>query len=175
MSAQTQRRTNTRRRAMSADHALTRAQERMNSKIDAALNAGIAGQLQKKSMNVTLKLASGSSVRLVSSDGVPTREGTHYYSKLGIDPPAIFPYEQGLLNGKYVVGFDGKKKLVRRMGADGLQVTPMGVNYFKYNRDSYKVEFPTRLARPASNAKGKRTGWVLDKETFTSSKFKGNF
>ena len=151
---------------MSADHALTRAQERMNSKIDVAVNAGITGQLQKKSMNVTLKLASGSSVRLVSSDGVPTREGTHYYSKLGIDPPAIFPYEQGLLNGKYVVGFDGKKKLVRRMGADGLQVTPMGVNYFKYNRDSYKVEFPTRLARPASNAKGKRTGWVLDKETF---------
>ncbi len=55
MSAQTQRGTNTRRRAMSADHALTRAQERMNSKIDAAVNAGITGQLQK-SMNVTLKL-----------------------------------------------------------------------------------------------------------------------
>ena len=146
---------------MSADHALTRAQERMNSKIDVAVNAGITGQLQKKTMNVTLKLVSGSSVRLVSSDGVPTREGTHYYSKLGIDPPAIFPYEQGLVSSKYVVGFDGNKKLVRRMGADGWQVTSMGVNYFKYNRDEYKVEFPTRLARP-----GKRTGWVLDKETF---------
>ena len=103
MSAQTQRRTNTRRRAMSADHALTRAQERVNSKIDAAVNAGITGQLQKKSMNVTLKLASGSSVRLVSSDGVPTREGNYYYSKLAIDPPAIFPYEQGLHNNKYIV------------------------------------------------------------------------
>jgi len=103
---------------MSADQALTRAQERMNSNIDAAVDTGIIAQLQK-SMNVTLKLASGRSVRLVSADGVPTREGTHYYSKLGIDPPAIFPYEQSLLNGKWVVGFDGKKKMVRRMGADG--------------------------------------------------------
>ena len=100
MSAQTQRRTKTRRRAMSADHALTRAQERMNSNIDAAVNAGITGQLQKN-MNVTLKLASGRSVRLVSADGVPTREGIHYYSKLGIDPPAIFPYEQRLKNQKW--------------------------------------------------------------------------
>ena len=121
MSAQTQRRTNTRRRAMSANHALTRAQERMNSNIDAAVNTGITGQLQK-SMNVTLKLASGRSVRLVSSDGVPTREGTYYYSKLGIEVPAIFPYEQGLLNGKWVVGFDGRKKLVRRMGAGSWRV-----------------------------------------------------
>ena len=103
---------------MSADQALTRAQERMNSNINAAVNAGITGQLQK-SMNITLKLASGRSVRLVSADGVPTREGTYYYSKLGIDPPAIFPYEQGLLSGKWVVGFDGHKKMVRRMGADG--------------------------------------------------------
>ena len=124
MSAQTQRRTNTRRRAMSANHALTRAQERMNSNIDAAVNTGMTGQLQK-SMNVTLKLASGKSVRLVSADGVPTREGAHYYSKLGIEVPAIFPYEHGLVNSKWVVGFDGKKKMVRRMRADGSwKVTP---------------------------------------------------
>ena len=61
---------------MSADQALTRAQERMNSNIDAAVDTGITAQLQK-SMNVTLRLASGRSVRLVSTDGVPTREGTH--------------------------------------------------------------------------------------------------
>ena len=86
----------------------------MNSNIDAAVDTGITAQLQK-SMNVTLRLASGRSVRLVSADGVPTREGAHYYSKLAIDPPAIFPYEQGLHHGKWVVGFDGKKKMVRRM------------------------------------------------------------
>ena len=105
---------------MSADQALTRAQERMNSNIDAAVDLGVTAQLQK-TMNVTLKLTSGKSVRLVSADGVPTREGTHYYSKLGIDPPAIFPYEQGLLNGKWVVGFDGKKNGATYGGRWGLE------------------------------------------------------
>ena len=165
MSAQTQRRTNTRRRAMSADHALTRAQERMNSNIDAAVDTGIAAQLQK-SMNVTLKLASGRSVRLVNADGVPTREGTHYYSKLAIDPPAIFPYEQGLHHGKWVVGFDGKKKMVRRMGADGWQVTPMGVNYFKYNRDSYKLNFLSAwLVRSVMLRASERVGYLIKRHS----------
>jgi len=100
---------------MSADQALTRAQERMNSDIDAAVDSGVAAQLQK-SMNVTLKLTSGRSVRLVSPDGVPTREGAHYYSKIAIDPPAIFPYEQGLLNGKMVSGWSAS--MARRRWCD---------------------------------------------------------
>ena len=64
MSAQNEQRANIRvrdagaRRAMSADQALTRAQERKNSKIDAAIAAGRVAQLQK-SMNVTLKLTIG--------------------------------------------------------------------------------------------------------------------
>ena len=115
MSAQTQQRANTRvratgaRRAMSADQALTRAQERKNSKIDAAITAGRVAQLQK-SMNVTLKLTSGGSMRLVSADGTVSPEGRHYYSKLGVEPPSIFPYEQGLEAGKWIRAFDGKKK-----------------------------------------------------------------
>ena len=94
MSAQTQQRANTRvratgaRRAMSADQALTRAQERKNSKTDAAITAGKVAQLQK-SMNVTLKLTSGGSMRLVSADGTVSPEGRHYYSKLGVEPPSI--------------------------------------------------------------------------------------
>ena len=75
---------------MSADQALTRAQERKNSKIDAAITAGRVAQLQK-SMNVTLKLTSGGSMRLVSADGTVSPEGRHYYSKLGVEPPSIFP------------------------------------------------------------------------------------
>ena len=72
---------------MSADQALTRAQERKNSKIDAAITAGRVAQLQK-SMNVTLKLTSGGSMRLVSADGTASPEGRHYYSKLGVEPPS---------------------------------------------------------------------------------------
>ena len=105
---------------MTADQALTRAQERKNSKIDAAIAAGKMAQLQK-SMNVTLKLTSGGSMRLVSADGTVSPEGRHYYSKLGVEPPSIFPYEQGLEAGKWIKPFVGKKKMVRRM-----RVEPMG-------------------------------------------------
>ena len=133
---------------MSADQALTRAQERKNFKIDAAIAAGRVAQLQK-SMNVTLKLTSGGSMRLVSADGTVSPEGRHYYSKLGVEPPSIFPYEQGLEGGKWIRTFDGNKKLVQRMGSDGWErPTSLGIHYFTYNRDEYKIEDPTRLARP---------------------------
>ena len=58
---------------MSADQALTRAQERKNSKIDAAITAGRVAQLQK-SMSVTLKLTTGGSIKLVSADGTVSAE-----------------------------------------------------------------------------------------------------
>ena len=140
---------------MSADQASTRAQERKNSKIDAAITDGRVAHLQK-SMNVTLKLTSGGSMKLVSADGTVSPEGRHYYSKLGVEPPSIFPYEQGLEAGKWIKTFDGKKKMVRRMTPDGWQPTPLGIQYFKYNRDEYKIEYPTRLARPTTNRKGAR-------------------
>ena len=79
---------------MSADQALTRAQERMNSNIDAAVNAGSTGQLQK-SMNVALKLASGKSVRLVSADGVPTREGGSLLLQTWHRPSSDIPVRAG--------------------------------------------------------------------------------
>ena len=151
---------------MSADQALTRAQERNNSKIDAAIAAGRVAQLQK-SMNVTLKLTSGGSMRLVSADGTVSPEGRHYYSKLGVEPPSIFPYEQGLEAGKWMRAFDGKKKMVRRMTADGWVPTAIGLQYFKYNRDEYEIEYPTRLARPIGNKNRGRQEWQLDQETFT--------
>ena len=173
MSAQTQRRTNTRvrtgsaRRAMSADQALTRAQERKNSKIDAAITAGRVAQLQK-SMNVTLKLTTGGSVRLVSADGTVSAEGRHYYGKLGVEPPSIFPYEQPLERGMWIKPFVGKKKLVQRMGVDGWVPTAIGLQYFKYNRDEYEIEYPTRVARPIGNEnRPGRREWQLDQETFT--------
>ena len=91
---------------MSADNAQRRAQERQNLKIDAALEAGTTAQLQK-SMNVTLKLISGGTVKLVSADGIVSPQGLHYYNKLGVEPPSIFPYEQGLEGGKWIKPFLG--------------------------------------------------------------------
>jgi hypothetical protein len=150
---------------MSADQALTRAQERKNSKINAAVDAGFTAQL-KKSMNVTLKLTSGGSMKLVSADGTVSPQGLHYYNKLGIAPPSIFPYEQGLERGMWIKPFVGNKKMVRRMTPDGWVPTAIGIQYFKYNRDEYKIEYPTRGARPVGNVFRRWPEWVLDKITF---------
>ena len=71
-------RQNTRRprRAMSADQAKMRAQERNYRKIDAAVGSGVLPKLQK-TMNVTLKTLTGGSIKLVSADGTVTPEGQH--------------------------------------------------------------------------------------------------
>ena len=34
-----------------------------------------------------------------------------------------------------------------------------GFQYYTYNRDEYKVEFPTKVARPIGNRKGTTGGW----------------
>ena len=146
MSAQNQQ-TQTRvraRRAMSADQASTRAQERMNSKIDAAIAAGNMAQLQNRKMTVTLRLHTNSSVKLVDADGTVSEAGRHYYNTLTIAPPTIFAYEQPLINGKCVWGFVGTKKLVQKMTSDGYKPTKIGMEYFKYNRHSFLVEYPVR-------------------------------
>ena len=111
-----------RRRAMSADQSMIRAQERMNTNINAAINAGNVAQLQK-SMNVTLRLPTNSSLKLVSADGTVSAEGRHYYNTIGINPPTIFAYEQPLINNKWVNAFDGTKKMVQRMTTDGWEPT----------------------------------------------------
>ena len=163
----TNSRTQRRRRAMSADQALTRAQARRIAKIDAAIDAGREARLQKN-MNVTLKLLTNGSVKLVSADGTVTPEGTHYYSKLEVAPPTVFPYEQPLIGNKWVRAFDGTKKQVQRMTADGYRPTKLGHEYFKYAKDQFHVEYPTRLARPIGKKtrEGTAQRWQLDNETF---------
>ena len=133
---------------MSADNAVSHAEARTNSMIDAAIEGGGVAELNHKNMTVALQIGRRN-LKLVGGDGVPTREGTHYYSHLGIPPLAVYPYEQGLVNGKWIVGFDGKKHLVQRMTSDGKwATTKKGLDYFKYNRDEYVLKFPIRLAHP---------------------------
>ena len=62
---------------MSADQALTRAQQRMNSKIDAAIANGNVAKLQK-SMKVTFQLPTNKFITLVSADGTVSAEGLRY-------------------------------------------------------------------------------------------------
>ena len=116
---------------MSANQAMTREQERMHSNIDAAIAAGNVEQLQNKNMSVTLRLPTNSSVKLVNADGTDSDARRHYYQHLGIAAPTIFAYEQPLINGNWVRGFDGRKRLVQRMSADGWKPTKIGLAYFK--------------------------------------------
>ena len=45
--------------------------------------------------------------------------------------------------------------------------TQFGLQYFKYNRDSFRVECPVRFARPVDNGKkSKRMEWALGRQTF---------
>ena len=155
MSAQNQQ-TQTRvraRRALSADQASTRAMDRMNTKIDAAIAAGNVAQLQNRKMTVTLRLHTNSSVKLVDADGTVFPAGRHYYNKLEIAAPTIFAYEQPLIGGKWVWGFDGTRKLVQKMTADGYKPTKIGIEYFKFNRHSFLVEYPVLRVRPVGNKK----------------------
>jgi len=132
---------------MSANAAQTRAEERVNARLDQAVASGLRGMVQK-SMAVTLHAPPGRNITLVKADGEPTREGTYYYGRLGIEPPSIYPYEQPLVNSKWVRGFDNKKHLVRRWASNEWKVTAKGANYFRYNQDIYHVFVPLRIAFP---------------------------
>ena len=80
---------------MSADQALTRAQERNYRKIDAAVDSGLLARLQKN-MHVTLKTLTGGSIKLVSADGAATPEGVHDCNNAVVEPPSVFAYYQFL-------------------------------------------------------------------------------
>ena len=151
--------TKTARRARSAGQ----ASRLMEEKLDAALQAGTAPKLDARKMEVRLSLGPRKPVVLVKADGTVTRKGKHVYRALGVPAPSIYPYEQGLMNGKWVKNFPGAASAKTLVVGRGGKPTAKGENYFKYNRDEYHAEFPVRLARPG------RVGsnvWQLDKETF---------
>ena len=91
----------------------------MNTRIGAAIASGHATFLQKRSMRVVLRLPTNRLETLVSADGTVSDAGRHYYQKLGAAQPTIFAHEQPLINNKWAIAFDGSKKLVQRMEADG--------------------------------------------------------
>ena len=75
--------------------------------MDAALQAGTTPKLDARKMEVRLSLGPRKPVVLVKADGTVTNEGKFVYEKLGVPAPSIYPYEQGLLNGKWVKNFPG--------------------------------------------------------------------
>ena len=106
--------------------------------IHEAIALGTRAYVHNETMTVNLRLTSNRTVRLVEADGVVTEAGQEYYNVLGEAYPTIYPYEQGLINEKWVVGFDKKKHMVRRFVSGEWVVTPKGANYFKHNQDEWR-------------------------------------
>ena len=119
--------------------------------IHEAIALGSRATANTRLMTVNLRLTDNRKTTLVGADGVVTEEGKEYYAVLGVAHPTIFPYEQPLHNGKWVLGFDlapgvpGKWHQMRRPGAPGhWAVTKKGAEYFKHNQDEWLVQYPVR-------------------------------
>ena len=55
--------------------------------------------------------------------------------------------------------------MVQKMAADGWKPTPIGLQYFKYNRHEFRVEYPVKAARPIGNKfVGQQKRWQFDRE-----------
>ena len=107
----------------------------MEEKLTAALEAGTVPKLDARKMEVRLSLGPRKPVVLVKADGTVTKEGKHVYEKMSVPAPSIYPYEQGLMNGKWVnnfvrPGLPNKTLVVGRGG----RPTPKGEAYFKSQR-----------------------------------------
>ena len=51
------------------------------------------------------------------------------------------------------------------MTADGWKPTPIGLQYFKYNRHEFRVEYPVKAARPIGNKyRGQEKRWQFDRQ-----------
>jgi len=112
-----------------------------NAAIDAAIAARTGVSIDHRKMTVSLRLATGRPALLVKGTGEVTPIGEYYYKQLNVDPPTIYPYEQGPVDGKWVKGFDGKKHLMIHKSGE---VTHKGAGYFKHNQDEYLAEYPVR-------------------------------
>ena len=82
--------------------------------IDEAVALGVGARMQRATNHIILRTTSNPNVRLVSAAGDVTPEGQHYYGLRGERVPSVYACEQALINGMWVVGFDGKKHMVRR-------------------------------------------------------------
>ena len=121
--------------------------------IDEAVALGVQARMQRASGHVILRTTSNPHVRLVSAAGDVTEEGKHYYGLRGERVPSAYAYEQALIDGKWVVGYDQKKHMVRRMVSGQWVVTPKGVDYFRHNQDEWRILYPFRKANKLDRKK----------------------
>jgi hypothetical protein len=110
--------------------------------IQAAHNNGYASESYKASQSRYIELPGNKKMTLLLPSGEATPAGKFYYNTvLGLtDLPLLYAYESELIQDKWILGFNGKKVLVRRRDASGQwAATKAGLQYFKFARDEHSV------------------------------------
>ena len=108
----------------------------LRQQMRAAIDAGVQPRSSSTNYGQYLPTDRGK-IKLQKPDGALTRQGRDYYDMIGLNPPLLYSYEQPLINDKFVLGYDGKKILVRRwdttlnIGRGGYKVTKKGEDYLR--------------------------------------------
>ena len=106
---------------------------RLRARIDLTINSGERAQAFSSSQGRYLQVGTRK-VKLQNTDGTLTDSGRHYHAHLGDVPPLMYSYDQPLINDKWVIGYNGKRIMVRKKVNGQWQVTRNGEEYFRYNK-----------------------------------------
>jgi len=111
------------------------------AQIRAAHEAGRASEKYNTSESRYITVEGNSKLTLILPDGRTTLYGAFYYRELlKTEPIELYAMETPLINDKWVMGYSGKKILVRRRGADGQwNPTKAGLQYFKLSREEFVI------------------------------------
>ena len=115
---------------------------RMRAQIDAAISNGEQVQPFSSTQGSFLKVGNRK-VKLQNKDGSLTTAGQHYWERVDETPPLMYSYDQPIINNS-VMGFNGKRVIVRKRVNGQWQITKKGEDYYRYNRNEYVVHVPVR-------------------------------
>ena len=99
----------------------------MDALLQTIIDRGTQPQRYKTSVAQFIRAPDGKHIKLMNKDGKPTPAGVAYFGKLGVPPPQLYNYAQGLLNDTHVQPYNGKPIPVCRRNADGTwTILPQG-------------------------------------------------
>ena len=113
---------------------------RLRARIEQTIDSGERAQPFSSTIGRFLQVVT-CRVKLQNKGGTLTDSGRHYHAYLNEAPPLMYSYDQPVQNNA-VVGYNGKRIMVRKRVNGQLQVTPKGEDYFRYNKMTMSHTFP---------------------------------
>ena len=105
---------------------------RLRARIEQTIDSGERAQPLSSTLGRFLQVGTRS-VNLQDKDGTLTDSGRHYHAYLNEAPPLMYSYDQPAQNNS-VMGYNGKRIMVRKRVNGQWQVTPKGEDYYRYNK-----------------------------------------